>query len=256
MDHRQVKMTIPFHSSIVTATAAVTMPDAKAAIQAPPKFIRPNFERMPPELKLLKNWVLWGAIWNGSKWTKRPIQVSGFGASTTNPKHWSSFDDVKQAYERAVQRGYIELRKKGKPIQQTPVGGVGFVFDGQPDKDGFVFAGVDFDGVIPKEGEISSFAAERVKRIGSYVEASVSGTGLHVILKARPLASGITHNKIEMYTGGRFFTMTGRAPENARIVAAPDEFARLAEELQAQIKSSHGSNGDLPTAPLPENGEQ
>jgi hypothetical protein len=130
------------------------------------------------------------------------------------------------------------------------------VFDGQPDKDGFVFAGVDFDGVIPKEGEISSFAAERVKRIGSYVEASVSGTGLHVILKARPLASGITHNKIEMYTGGRFFTMPGRAPKNARIVAAPDEFVRLAEELQAQIKSLYGGNGDLPTAPLPENGEE
>jgi hypothetical protein len=68
--------------------------------------------------------------------------------------------------------------------------GVGFVFDGRPDKDGLVFAGMDFDGVIPQEGEISSFAAERVKRIGSYVEASVSRTGLHVILKARPLTNG------------------------------------------------------------------
>src|SRR3954470_3714559 len=119
------------------------MSTADAATDAPasPKFIQPNFDRMPPELKALKNWLLWGAISNGSKWTKRPIQISGYGASTTNPKHWSSFADVKQAYESAAQRGYMELREKGKPVQQVPVGGVGFVFDGQPDADGLVFAG-------------------------------------------------------------------------------------------------------------------
>jgi primase-polymerase (primpol)-like protein len=184
----------------------------KAAEKASPKFIPPNFDRMPPELKSLRNWVLWAAVWNGTKWTKRPIQISGYGASTTNPNHWSSFDDAKQAYDRAVKLGYMELREQNKPIQKVAIGGVGFVFDGRPDADGFVFAGVDFDKVIPTVGEISSFAAERVKRLGSYVEQSVSGTGLHVILKARRLASGIAHNGTELYTGGRFFTMTGRAP--------------------------------------------
>jgi hypothetical protein len=226
------------------------------AVQVPPKFLRPNFERMPAELKQRPNWVLWVPIWTGSKFTKRPIQISGFGASSINPKHWASFDDVKQAYERADQRGYIELREKGKPIQQIPVGGVGFVFDGQPDENGLVFAGVDFDGVIPQEGEISSFAAERVKRIGSYVEASVSRTGLHVILKAHPLASGIAHNRIEMYTAGRFFTMTGRGAQDAGIIPAPEAFAALADELQAQIKDSHSGDDNLLTAALPENGEQ
>jgi hypothetical protein len=111
--------------------------------QAPPVFIRPNFDRMPPELKLLKNWVMWVPVWTGSKWSKRPTQTSGHGASTTNSKHWSSFDDVKHAYARGVQRDYMELREKGKPVQQAPVGGVGFVFDGTPDADGLVFAGVD-----------------------------------------------------------------------------------------------------------------
>src|ERR1019366_558099 len=122
------------------------------AVQVPPKFLRPNFERMPLELKHRPNWVLWVPIWKGSKWTKRPIQPSGYGASTTNLKHWSSFDDVKKAYERAIQCGYIELREKGKPIQHIPVGGVGFVFDGQPDENGLVFAGVDFDKVVSAEG--------------------------------------------------------------------------------------------------------
>lgn len=185
---------------------------------------------MPPELKTLKNWVLWGGVWNGSKWTKRPIQISGYGASTTKPKHWSSFDDAKQAYERAVARGYMELREKGV-VQQVPVGGVGFVFDGEPDTDGFVVAGVDFDKVV-SGSDIASLAGERIRRLGSYTERSVSGGGFHVIVKARPLASGIAHGGVEMYTSGRFFTMTGRAPDNARIVAAPVAFTALANELQ------------------------
>src|SRR5271166_5995450 len=94
--------------------------------QSPPSFLSPNFERMPPELRQLPNWVLWVAIWNGSKWTKRPIQPSGYGASTTKPKHWSPFDQARQAYERAIAQGYIELREKNKPPQPVAIGGVGF----------------------------------------------------------------------------------------------------------------------------------
>ena len=114
------------------------------------------------------------------------------------------------------------------------------MFDGQLlDADGLVYAGVDFDNVI-LGGEITSLAQERIKRLGSYTERSVSGSGLHVIVKAQPLASGIAHDGVEMYTSGRFFTMTGRAPQNARIIAAPEAFAALADELQAQVRQFSG----------------
>ena len=73
-------------------------------------------------------------------------------------------------------RGYIELREKGKPVQHVPIGGVGFVFDGRPDEDGLVFAGIDFDKVI-SGGEITSTAQERIGRLGSYTERSVSDNG-------------------------------------------------------------------------------
>jgi hypothetical protein len=96
-------------SAALNVTGAVT-PDPKTDPQAPPKFLRPKFELMPPELKERPNWVLWVPIWNGSKWTKRPIRISGFGASTTNPRHWSPFEDVKQAYERAIQL-YRDIRE-------------------------------------------------------------------------------------------------------------------------------------------------
>src|SRR6186997_3367221 len=100
--------------------------DVATDAPAPPIYIQPNFDRMPDEIKQLKNWVLWAAVWNGKKWTKRPVQISGYGASTTNPKHWSSFEAVRQAYERAAARGCMELREKEKPVQRVPVGGVGF----------------------------------------------------------------------------------------------------------------------------------
>jgi hypothetical protein len=82
--------------------------DTPTATQNLPQFIKPNFDRMPPELKILKNWVLWIPVWTGSKWSKRPIQTSGYGASSTKPKHWSSFENVKRAYEQAVACGTRE----------------------------------------------------------------------------------------------------------------------------------------------------
>jgi len=102
----------------------------------------------------------------------------------------------------------MELREREKPVQQVPVGGVGFVFDGSPDENGLVFAGVDFDKVI-SGNRIAPLAKGRIERLRSYTELSVSGGGLHVIVKARPLKSGITHDGVEMYTSGRYFTMTG-----------------------------------------------
>jgi len=126
-------------------------------------------------------------------------------ASTGSP-----FADVKQAYERAIQCGYIEVREKGKPPQRVPVGGVGFVFDGQQDGAGLVYAGVDFDKVI-SGGEIASLAKERIKRIGSYTECSVSGSGLHVIVKARPLPAGIAHGGVELVYNPRSLLHDDRA---------------------------------------------
>jgi hypothetical protein len=232
-------------STAGTTGPSPTVDAGGAAATARPKFLQPNFERLPAELKLLKCWVLWVPIWSGSKWTKRPVQPSGFWVKTTNAKHWSSFEDVKQGYEHAVARGYVEVRERSKLVQRLPIGGVGFVFDGQPDNEGFVYAGVDFDKVITN-GKITSIAEERIKSLGSYTERSVSGHGLHVILKARLLPAGVKSGGTELYSSGRFFTMTGRAPKGAQIIAAPDEFAALAEELRDQSTSSGTDKGTPP----------
>ena len=55
---------------------------------------------------------------------------------------------MKQAYGAAGTAATSSYERRSKPPQRVPVGGVGFVFDGKPDEDGFVFAGVDFDKAI------------------------------------------------------------------------------------------------------------
>ena len=202
--------------------------DTKTVALAPPKFLRPKFEGMPDELKGMKNWVVWKYMLPKSargKWRKVPFQANGTPAKTTDPSTWSGFDECRTVYH---QGGWS---------------GIGFVFDGKPDQDGLVFAGVDFDSPTC-EGEIAIETAELVDRLGSYVETSVSGKGAHVILKAKPLASGISHGGIELYTSKRFFVMTGNTPANARIPikAAPAEFAALAAELKGRTGGSASAN--------------
>jgi hypothetical protein len=130
----------------------------------------------------------------------------------------------------------MELREKDKPLQRVPIGGVGFVFDGQLDENGLVLGGVDFDEAITDAG-IRPLARKCIKRLGSYTERSVRGKGYHVIAWVRPLESGVSYKgvgkRIEMYTSGRFFTMTGRVQANARITATPKVFAALAEKVRA-----------------------
>jgi hypothetical protein len=216
------------------------------ASPAPPQFITPNFDNMPPELKQRPKWVLWVPILKGSKWTKRPIQPSGFGASTTNPRHGSCFEDARRQYERAVEQGGILLRERnGKRF--VPIGGVGFVFDNQQDENGLVLAGIDFDRVVSTEGKIASFAAERIKRFRSYSELSVSGSGLHIIVKAHPLSAGISHNGIEIYTSERYFTMTGcTGSKSVAIMSAEQEVAALIDEL---LRAQSGTTASTDYSP-------
>jgi hypothetical protein len=169
----------------------------------------------------------------GGKWRKVPFQPNGSPARSTDPLTWSGFDECCAAY---VKRGFS---------------GIGFVFNGEPDENGLVYAGVDFDSnAFAGEGSIQ--IAKWIEQFGSYVEKSVSGEGLHVITKANPLASGISHEGIELYTSKRYFAMTGRVADAPRpIVAAPSVFAALAQELIKSSGSQIGTQNDPPNNVVP-----
>jgi Family of unknown function (DUF5906) len=187
--------------------------------------LRPDFSNFPAELQSLPNWVMWRYLppkSNGGKWPKVPFQPNGKTASTTDRSTWSSFDDCRVAY---TQGGFD---------------GVGFVFDGEVGADGHCYCGVDFDACIDENRKIQSLAGARVKRLKTYAECSVSGTGLHCIARAKPLDRIVKYDGVEIYTEKRFFTFTGGPLGGAfgKIESAEAEVQSLVDEVRAKEASA------------------
>ena len=151
-----------------------------------------RFEKIPPEMKSLSQWVLWRAENVNGRSTKIPFQVSGVKAKSTDPATWCGFDEAVSAY------------------RDGDYSGVGFVFNAN----GIV--GIDIDHCRdPDTGETTvEWARGIVEYLSSYTEVSPSGTGLHIICRGTlPVAGGndgVTDGAhIEMYQAGRYFTVSG-----------------------------------------------
>lgn len=109
---------------------------------------------------------------------KVPLTPRGRPASATDPHTWSPYAAVK------------DMPRKG------------FVLDG----DGIVC--LDLDHCLV-DGELSDRAAEVLARCPrTYVEVSLSGTGLHVWGRGR-LERGRRLPGVEVYGSGRFIAVTG-----------------------------------------------
>jgi len=115
-------------------------------------------------------------------------------ASTTDLMTWATFEQALAAYEA------------GEPAYD----GVGFVFcSADP------YVGVDLDDCRdPGTGDVAEWAQKIIDSFAdSYVEASPSGTGVHVIFEGT-LKEGAKKKKkttgVEAYGQDRFFTITGR----------------------------------------------
>jgi putative DNA primase/helicase len=140
--------------------------------------VTPNFPGMPEELKKYPQWVLHES--------KIPLQCSKQPASVSDPDTWTFCEHA----EAACKAGGFD--------------GPGFVFT----KDD-PYCGIDLDGCRdPSTGEIAPWAQEIINLMSSYTEVSPSGTGVHIIARAK-LPSACKGAGIELYDHTRFFTMTG-----------------------------------------------
>ena len=163
------------------------------------------YNKIPNEMKSLPNWV--GFIrrkGNNGRMTKTPVNIKTlYGASSTNPESWATFEQAVNAVGKTAYVGG----------ESGVIEGIGFVFSPP-------FCGIDIDHCInPDTGEVNSEALDIVSAMNSYTEFSPSGTGLHIIYKgeihtdwrkklANALGEGID---LEMYQQGRYFTVTGNA---------------------------------------------
>ena len=162
--------------------------------------------RLPTELvglSELSQWVAYRLVWNESKRKNDKLPINPHDATNAKANDagtWGTYQEALAAVER------FELD------------GVGFEFANG-------YAGIDLDNVILDDGTLKPFAAEVVNLMNSYTEYSPSGKGLHVLFKLDiPLSDFGSRRRndelgLEIYDGGRYFTVTGKIFGEAKPVA-------------------------------------
>lgn len=142
------------------------------------------------DLKALPQWIAWKVLVRNGNDIKMPINPkTGQAAQTNDPTTWASYHHAKLA------------------VSTYNCNGIGFVFS---ENDNLV--GIDLDHCIDENGKLNDFAKQVVNSCNTYTEYSPSGTGIHLFLTGtiEPLKT----KKIEVYSQGRYFTVTERSIKN------------------------------------------
>ncbi|MDM5245733.1 phage/plasmid primase, P4 family [Lysinibacillus sp. G4S2] len=180
-----------------------------------------NFNEIPSELRSLSQWILWKSEEKGGRYTKIPYQTDGNEARSNDRRTWSTFATAAKFY------------------MESNANGIGFVFSRQDN-----YIGIDIDKCVTYAAEdtdkvnpiISDFAKEIIDTLDSYTEFSVSGTGIHIIIKGSLPQSVVgtgrrsTKRGLEIYQYGRYFTMTGNRENSNEIYDRTDELAEIFEK--------------------------
>ena len=189
---------------------------------------KPDFT-IPAKLTNARQWVAWR--YERRKGQEKPKKVpydptaatEVRKASATNKRSWGT---LPQAW------GYC---------QDSKMDGIGFVFA----PGGFIF-GIDVDNCVNKDGTLSESAQSILTLFPeTYVEYSPSGEGIHIWGLCDITIKGRNRRDIgvEVYTQGRFFTVTGRPvfPGRGELTDCSDAFRDFLAE--------HFPEPDQPTQP-------
>ena len=144
-------------------------------------------ENIPEQLKARPQWVVWKAV--GNKPDKVPYSArTDRKASSTDLMTWGTFEESLKAYDNGEYAG------------------LGFVFSSADP-----YTGIDLDNCVGGDGEIAQWALETARYFNSYIELSVTGTGLHIIVRGD--VPNRRKENVEVYSSKRFFTVTGHVVE-------------------------------------------
>lgn len=159
----------------------------------------------PDELTKLNNWCVWRLVDRGGKQTKVPINAeTGELAKSNDSSTWSSYDKAFEVF------------------QGTNADGLGFFFEPP-------YVGVDIDDISDdierfKSGDIEkNIVFEFYELLKTYAEISPSGNGIHLIFKGKIPGLSRRKGNVEMYSEGRFFTMTGNSLNKYEEINEPSE---------------------------------
>src|SRR6185312_9087866 len=176
------------------------------------------YSKVPYELKELDRWCCYKIVERQGRQTKMPVDVkTGNMARSNDDSTWADFDSALAA--------------------SVNYDGIGFFFK-EP------YIGIDIDDV---GGEIEDYqndkhedniVSEFVDMLGSYAEISPSGNGIHIILKGELPPEGRRKGNVEIYTSGRFFTVTGNAVGGYTHIADDSDYGKVKYLNNKYIESS------------------
>lgn len=167
-----------------------------------------RFQNIPAELRALNQWVLWRYLEKEGRMTKIPLTLTGHAASVSDPNTWCSFEQA-----IAVCSGY---------------NGIGFVLH---HTDPFTIIDLDNKPEHPCTPEQLERHAKIFQAFDSYTERSVSGTGVHIIVRGR-IPSGVHRDNVEAYSTGRFMICTGDILRNTPVA----DHQQLLDILYGEMK--------------------
>ena len=171
------------------------------------------------EFRFRKIWVCYVKVQlSNGRTTKPPVDAFTLrNAGSTNSKTWATFDE---AVAQIGKTATIYLASEEREIKET-VAGVGINLETTE------LLGIDIDHAIERseDGRIIRVLSDAKKlwtRVNSYTEFSPSGTGVHILVKAKNTNPDLNRNGLpkglkdivpgfELYDNGRYFTVTGNA---------------------------------------------
>lgn len=143
---------------------------------------------IPVELRERPQWLGWRYAERNGKQTKIPLSAHGGLGRSNDPATWGTYRDA---------------------LSILSADGVGYVLS--PDDP---YVGLDIDDVVSPTGRIHPDAARIMRTVGGYCEFSVSGRGLHILVRG-----GIPRNRstkktpwraeLALFDHGKFFTCSG-----------------------------------------------
>ena len=163
-----------------------------------------QYASIPAELKSMDQWVGFVLDYNEEKGKndKLPIDPHKLtNAKANDPGTWGMYQSAFDCIGKKA--SYWVQRKSGWQKHEKTIDGIGFEFAGG------IF-GVDLDHVITQDG-IDPAAQDIIETLDSYTEYSPSGTGVHILCKGTIPPGERKAGSAEMYSQGRFFTVTGKA---------------------------------------------
>lgn len=140
---------------------------------------------IPGEIKRLKQWCITVLTEREGKARKIPKSIiPGARISPTEPNTWAYFEEV-------------EASLNDREVLPCFAVGNGYVV-------------IDLDNCISDEGQLSELAENVCGAFSdTYIEASISRHGLHIVCKCTESISNIKTKAVEIYTHGHFVTLTG-----------------------------------------------